>query len=327
MTKILTALLATVFSTGVFANCGKLSIAEMDWASAEFLANLDKVVLEKGFGCEVELVQTSTVAGLSSATEKGTPNVLPELYIQHSRPAVTAAIKENKVAIANPTPYEGIVEGIFVPEYTAKAHPELKTLADILARPDLFPHPEDPSKGGFLTCPAGWGCERANGNLFRAFDMEAKGWKLIQPGSGAAMAGLIAKATARQDNLFFWYWTPTPVMSRAKFTQIDYGVPYNEDMWKNCITTENCANPQPTAWGVPEAVTLVTSDVSANSGINSYLEKRTLKKDVYDIYLVNMDEKQLTGEEAVLYMLEKDPQVLNLWVEQDVATKILNSIK
>ena len=39
----------------------------------------------------------------------------------------------------------------------AKAHPELKTIDDIIARPDLFPHPEDPSKGGLHTCPSGWG--------------------------------------------------------------------------------------------------------------------------------------------------------------------------
>jgi len=55
-----------------------------------------------------------------------------------------------------------------------KKHPELKTVVDVLNRADLFPHPEDPPKGGFHTCPSGWGCQLANANLFRAFEMEKK---------------------------------------------------------------------------------------------------------------------------------------------------------
>jgi glycine betaine/proline transport system substrate-binding protein len=31
----------------------------MNWASAELMANVDKIILEKGYGCEVELVAGS----------------------------------------------------------------------------------------------------------------------------------------------------------------------------------------------------------------------------------------------------------------------------
>ncbi|GIS77640.1 MAG: hypothetical protein CM1200mP13_09990 [Candidatus Pelagibacterales bacterium] len=53
---------------------------------------------------------------------------------------------------------------------------------------------EDPSKGAFVGCPAGWGCQLANANLFRAFEMEKKGWVLIDPGSAAGLDGTISKA-------------------------------------------------------------------------------------------------------------------------------------
>ncbi len=44
------------FALSVNANaaCGKLVIAEQNWASAELMANVDKIILEKGYGCEVE---------------------------------------------------------------------------------------------------------------------------------------------------------------------------------------------------------------------------------------------------------------------------------
>ena len=38
------------------SDCGTISVAEMDWASAEMFAHIDKVVLENGYGCEIELV-------------------------------------------------------------------------------------------------------------------------------------------------------------------------------------------------------------------------------------------------------------------------------
>ncbi len=46
----------TSFSGIANASCGKLVIAEQNWASAELMANVDKIILEKGYGCEVELI-------------------------------------------------------------------------------------------------------------------------------------------------------------------------------------------------------------------------------------------------------------------------------
>ena len=48
------------------------------------------------------------------------------------------------------------------------------TAVEILEHPEWFPSKEDPSKGAFVGCPAGWGCQLANAQLFRAFEMEKK---------------------------------------------------------------------------------------------------------------------------------------------------------
>ncbi len=62
------------------AACGKVSIAEMNWASAGLMANVDKIILEKGYGCEVELVAGDTMPTFTSMNEKGMPDVAPELF-------------------------------------------------------------------------------------------------------------------------------------------------------------------------------------------------------------------------------------------------------
>ena len=49
--------MAAMVITGTsFDACGSLTMAEMNWASAQLMAQVDKVILEKGYGCEVELV-------------------------------------------------------------------------------------------------------------------------------------------------------------------------------------------------------------------------------------------------------------------------------
>lgn len=79
------------------AECGRVSIANMNWQSAEVLAEVDKIILEKGYGCEVELVPGDTMPTMSSMTEKGQPDVAPELWPLAVYVPLTAAINEGKL--------------------------------------------------------------------------------------------------------------------------------------------------------------------------------------------------------------------------------------
>ena len=171
------------------AACGKVSIAEMNWASAELMANVDKIILEKGYGCEVELVAGATMPTFTSMNEKGAPDVAPELWANAVVEPLTKATSEGRLIVANKAPITGLGEGWWLPPATIKKHPELKTALDVINRPDLFPYSEDKSKGAFVGCPAGWGCQLVNANLFRAFEMEKKGWVLVDPGSAAGLDG------------------------------------------------------------------------------------------------------------------------------------------
>ena len=74
------------------AECGRVSIANMNWQSAEVLAEVDKIILEKGYGCEVELGPGDTMPTMSSMTEKGQPDVAPELWPLAVYVPLTAAI-------------------------------------------------------------------------------------------------------------------------------------------------------------------------------------------------------------------------------------------
>ena len=67
-----------MISTASFASCGSLTMAEMNWASAELMAHVDKIILEEGYGCDVELVAGATMPTFTSMNEKGEPDVAAE---------------------------------------------------------------------------------------------------------------------------------------------------------------------------------------------------------------------------------------------------------
>jgi glycine betaine/proline transport system substrate-binding protein len=137
-----------VSSNDTMAKCGRVSIANMNWQSAEVLAHIDKIILEKGFGCEVDLVPGDSVPTGASMTEKGEPDIAPELWLNSVREPIEKAVAENRLHIAGKSLIEGGTEGFWVPKYFMEAHPDIKTIADALNHPELFPSAENEKKWG-----------------------------------------------------------------------------------------------------------------------------------------------------------------------------------
>jgi len=323
----------TSFSNVANASCGSLVIAEQNWASAELMANVDKVILEEGYGCEVELVPGATMPTFTSMNDKGTPDMNPEQWANAVYEPLKVAVKEKRIFVANGAPITGLGEGWWLTPGSIEKHPELKgmTALQILERPDLFPDKEDPSKGAFVGCPAGWGCQLANANLFVAYEMEKKGWKLIDPGSAAGLDGTISKASDSGKPWFGYYWNPTSMVGKYGLIPVDFGIEFaGRDNWDNCIMKPagECANPKPTAWTKSEVNSLITKSFKekAGKGPTKYVEKRTYPGEVMNGMLVYMADNQAKGSDAAVEFLVRYPDVWTKWVPADVANKIKKGI-
>ena len=307
--------------------CGSVTIADMNWASAEFAAYLDQFILQEGYGCDAELVPGDTVPTTTSMIEKAEPDIAPELWVNSAREAIDKAAAEGKIAITVNILKDGGEEGWWVPRYTAEAH-NLKTVADVLAKPELFPAPEDDSKGGFVTCPSGWGCEINNRNLFNAFDLEEAGFVMVDPGSAAGLDGSIAKAFEREENWFGYYWAPTAILGKYDMVKLDFDAEYDADNWNNCIVKETCENPQKTSWTVSEVRTAVVQSFMdrAPAEVADYLSKRSYHNADLNGVLAWMAEEQATGEDGALYFLENHADIWSEWVTEEAAEKIRSAL-
>ena len=62
------------------ADCGDVSITEMDWASSAVVTSVAKFLMEQGYGCSVTTVPTTTVPAIASLAETGEPDIVTELW-------------------------------------------------------------------------------------------------------------------------------------------------------------------------------------------------------------------------------------------------------
>ena len=322
--------LMTFMSQGATAACGTVTIAEMNWASAGLMANVDKIILN-AMGCNAELVPGDTMPTFTSMNEKGQPDVAPEVWTNAMAVPLKKAFGEGRLHSANGAPISGLGEGWWIPPATAKKHPELKTVLDILKRPDLFPYAEDKSKGAFVTCPAGWGCQLTNANLFRAFEMEKKGWVLVDPGSSAGLNGSMSKAVDSGKNWFGYYWSPTAMIGKYNMVKVPFGVPFvGKEHWDGCIVKpeQECANPKPSAWTVSEVQTLITDSFKKKGGAaaTAYLKSRTYPGAVMNSLLVYMQDNKADGADAAVEFLRKHEEIWTKWVPANVVAKVKASL-
>ena len=164
MKKILagaaTAAVLSMGASAAHADCGEVSITQMDWASASVVTAVSKFLMEQGYGCEVQVVPSSTVPALTSLAETGEPDILTEVWA-NSTPSYEPLLADGKLVELGNVLSDGGVEAWWIPAYLAESNPELTTWEGIMANPAAV-------GGKFHDCPSGWACDIINNNNLKA---------------------------------------------------------------------------------------------------------------------------------------------------------------
>lgn len=306
------------------AECGDVTIASMNWQSAEVLASLDKIILNAGYGCNASIIVGDTVPTLTSMTEKGEPDIAPEGWVDLLPEVVQRGVSEKKLIVAGDALSDGAIQGWFIPKYIADAHPDIKTIADALKHPELFPAPEDSSKGAVFNGPQGWGGTVVTTQYFKAYGAEQAGFVLVDTGSAAGLDGSIAKAYERKEGWMGYYWSPTSILGKYEMVKLDYGVPYDAAEWKRCNTVADCPDPKPNEWPKDHVQTLVTTKFAERAGqpVMDYLKARTWSNATVNKLLAWMTDNQATGDEGAKYFLKNNEDIWTKWVSPDAVEAI-----
>ncbi|WP_417599078.1 ABC transporter substrate-binding protein [Oceanospirillum sp.] len=307
--------------------CGSVTIADMNWNSASFMAHLDQFILENAYNCQTERVPGDSVPTSTSMIEKGEPDIAPELWTNSSKAQLDKGVEEGRLRYAGQVLSQGGEEGFWVPQYMVDEYPELATIEGVRQHADLFEHPEYDDRSAFYSCPAGWVCQITAGHLFDALELEEAGFEQVDPGSGAALAGSLAKAYDRKEPWFGYYWAPTPVMGKYEMVKVDFGTGVDLEHYRNCTTQADCTTPKVTMYPSAPVHTITTSGFAKRApAAYEYIAGRSLTNPQMSAILAWMEENQADGEYAMEHFLLNYPEVWRNWLPKAEAQKLQQAV-
>lgn len=140
------------------AGCGRVTLAEMNWATAKHGANVDKFILENGYSCEVDLVPGDTVPTVKSMTESNHPDIASQIWMNVVQKQINKAVDVGRLTIAGETLSDGGEEGWWVPKYMVEQYlPRIEDASsgDGTARPVSEPGGQIRRRHTQLSCRLG----------------------------------------------------------------------------------------------------------------------------------------------------------------------------
>lgn len=308
--------------------CGTVTLASLNWQSAELLANIDKLILSIGYGCDTQTITGDTVPTLTAMAEKGRPDIVPEGAIDEVPGAVAKALADKQIIPTVDALADGYIDGWWIPKYVADAHPEIKTISDALKQPRLFPAPEDPAKGAVFNGPEGWSSTVITAQLFKAYKAKDTGFVLVATGSAAGLDASLAKAYDRKQGWLGYYWAPTSLLGKYPMVKLQ-GATHNDAEWKRCTTIADCPDPKPNEWPKSHAKTLITSQFQnrAPHAVIAYLSKRSFSNADISKDLTWSTENQASGEDGARHFIKTREDLWVKWVTPEAAAKLKNYSK
>jgi glycine betaine/proline transport system substrate-binding protein len=308
-----------------------VKFAGITWESGTVLTALMRHVMEHGYGCKTEEIPGNSVT-MEVALSTNDVQVFAEEWIGRSEAWNKAATAGKVKAVGHVI--VGATEGWYVPEYVVAgdpkrnikaAAPDLKAVADVARYKALFKDDEEPAKGRFLNCPAGWTCEGINSQKLKAYKL-GDSFVNFRPGTGAALDAAISSAVQRGKPVLFYYWTPTGLMGKYKFVQLQEGA-YDEACYKTLTNKDNSA---PCGSGSPPVtiqagVSTVFHD--ADPVLMAMLTNFNVPIDLLNQSLSMMADKKLDAKKTSVEFLKAHPEVWTKWVPTDVAAKVAASLK
>nr|WP_283099820.1 ABC transporter substrate-binding protein [Pseudomonas sp. MWU12-2037] len=317
--KIKKNLTATLISLGLLAGSaasqaaswcesGKpVKFAGLNWESGMLLTEVLQIVLKDGYGCAIDTLPGNSIT-MESALGSNDIQVLSEEWVGRSEVWNKAAAAGRVVGVG--APIVGATEGWYVPRYVVEGDarrnlkskaPGLKNIADLGQYAVLFKDPEEPSKGRFYNCPAGWTCELENSEMLKSYGLEAS-YTNFRPGTGPALDAAVLSSYKRGEPILFYYWSPTPLMGQVDLVKLEEKSGVDKKISIQ-VGLSKAFHDQ-----APELVAV--------------LEKVNLPIDLLNLNLARMTKEHIDSPKLAKIFFKEHPEIWQAWVSADAAKKI-----
>ena len=332
-TLILISLIGSllILNTSAFAACGKVHLGDFDWDSANVHTAIASFILEKGYGCKVEVSKGSTTPIMAALFDQQI-DIVTEVWRDNLVQLIEDNLaKGNIVELGINTPESG--QGFYVDKPTSDKyglkHVNDMKRADIAA---LFADPEAPGKGRMTSCISGWTCYTINLVKHKVYGLD-KFYTNFDPGSGGALDAAIAGGFKKGKPVFSYYWEPTGLMGKVDLVKLKEPA-YNQGCWDEMTTVvEDIKKNGPEVYKPTCACAYV--DMALTKAASTSFASKPANKPVLDFIraytiptaLVNsslafyMDESGGDMEETAKNFLSSS-KIWESWVPANVAKKV-----
>lgn len=300
--------------------------AGLDWDSNAFHTAIAQRILRDGMGCRVDVVPGSTIP-LFNAMARGDIHVMMEVWANNTPPSWTAGVAAGRLVEVGLN-FPDAIQGWFVPKYLVQGDkapaPGLKSVADLPRFKTLFRDAEEPDKGRFLNCIAGWQCELVNTKKLHAYGL-ADHYTNFRPGTGAALDAAILSALKRQRPVLFYYWGPTWLLGQIGEQVVMLDEPaYDAAKWK---ALGDVADPRAardaTAYPVVEVrIGAGKAFVDKAPQIRAFLERYRTSAQLVSAGLAFMQRTQGSADDAARHFLKTREDLWRGWVAPEVAARV-----
>ena len=295
--------------------------ANLNYGSAQFHTAVAKFIVEKGYDCAVDDIPGDTIP-LINGVARGDADIIMEIWTANPAQAWVDAETAGK-AVALGTTFPDAVEGWYVPTSVVSgpnaAAPDLKSVADLPKYKDLFADPEEPGKGRFYNCPAGWQCEVVNSKKLVAYGLDEH-FTNFRPGTGEALAAAAESAAKRDKPAVFYYWGPTWLLGKYEFTRLQEE-PFDQAVWDAMLASDDPS--AATAYPVSRVVVGAnTAFAAAAPNLTEFFADYASSNSMTSAALAYMRDNDGNADAAALNFLRTQEEAWTPWVSPEAANRV-----
>ncbi len=318
--KVLMVALGAMLILSTFSGClvkkETLIFADLDWNSAQVHNRIAAFILEHGYDYEIDYIFGSTIPMFVGVTT-GDIDISMEIWVDNQQAAYDEAIAAGQIVDLGGN-YLDNWQGFLVPTYMIEDGllPADISVEDMPQYWELFQDPEDPTKGRFYSCIAGWACERINEEKFGVYGLDET-YNIFLPGSGAALLSSMVGAYEKREPWFGYYWEPTSAMGKYDMTKV------GEPAYSKAVFEDNygCAYP-----AVAVKIVVNSSLPDRAPEAVEFLRNYETNTAMVNVVLAYMDDNDATTDQAAVYFLQNYESVWTQWVSADIASKVRDAL-
>jgi glycine betaine/proline transport system substrate-binding protein len=209
------ALLVAGGAAGRQAKCGSLTMDENAWAGATANVYVVKYVLEKNYGCKVNIAKLPESTPLFQAMTDGKVDVVLEdwnnIQTKVNQHFVT---KEKSVIDLKGSGVIGHI-GWYIPTYLMKQHPEFATWKGLKGKESLFKSPESGSQGMFLGGDPSY--VQKDAQLIKQLGLN---FKFVSVGAEPAQVARWTQLYKQHKPVIFYWYTPQYLNATYQLSEV-----------------------------------------------------------------------------------------------------------